>query len=78
MAHSDIYMKDLKKVILRGDYMAVKYALSVLREEFEELTNEYTILVRTDKEKSARRITQLKHQLGELEFAIEVLEGYED
>lgn len=58
--------------------MAVQFSLLTLKEEKMELENELNILERVDAKKSARRITQLKHQIADLEFAIEVLETWED
>jgi hypothetical protein len=58
--------------------MKVEYSLLLLREELEELKEEKTRLKVVDPVKSARKITQLIHQIADLEFAIEVLETYLD
>ena len=58
--------------------MVVNYSLLILREDKEELQRHKALLNLTDAKKSARKITELKHKIADLEFAIEVLETYQD
>ena len=57
--------------------MKVQHSLFLLKEEHDELTVELNYLTQIDKGRASKRIDELKSQLNDLEFAIEVLQKAE-
>lgn len=58
--------------------MRGEYALSLLKNELSEKKGEIVHYQRRDDNKMERTITKMKHQIYDLEFAIELLEEYQD